>query len=76
MTDDAEQSDEDLTTGMMTGSDAGEPGDGGGSALPLDADEQAILAELRRPGTPVVEAVEDSEAVERAIADETPLTDS
>ena len=59
-------------SGMMTGSDAGEPGE----HLPgpeLTDDERALLDTLSEPTVPVVEAVEDGDSVVRAAEDDAPL---
>lgn len=59
-------------TGMMSGSDAGEPGE----HLPgpeLAEDERALLSSLSEPAEPVVEAVEDGDGVVRAAEDDAPL---
>ena len=59
-------------SGMATGNDEAPP-DGGPSHAPLDADEQAMLDNLRQPGPYVVEPVEETLAAEMAVADDAPL---
>lgn len=57
-------------TAMATGNDDSPPGDV--PRGPLDAEERAVLAELRQGGgEPVIgTAAEDSPAVERAVQDD------
>jgi hypothetical protein len=60
--------------GMASGSDAGTPGEGDHPTVDdLTPDELALLAELRRPGPYVVDAVEDSPAAAAAADDDAPL---
>jgi hypothetical protein len=61
-------------TGMATGNDEGRPGEVLGDGT-LDAEEHAVLDELRRGGGDVVvtDAEEDSAAVERAVEDDAPV---
>ena len=59
-------------TAMATGNDQGEPGHP--DARPLAADERALLEELQEPGEGEAEpAVEDSQEVAAAAADDAPL---
>lgn len=66
------------TTGMATGSDAGEAGEPPVNQ-PLDQADEALLNELERPGAEVVtDPVEESPAAAAAADDDAPLplTDS
>ncbi|MDX6244692.1 MAG: hypothetical protein QOE76_2415 [Frankiales bacterium] len=57
-------------TAMMTGSEAGDPGDRSGDALPLTESEKALLAALVSGSGQPVEA---SEETVRAASDDTVL---
>jgi len=59
-----------LTSGMDTGSDQGEPGDRGGP--PADPEEVAAL-EAEPAGDDIGPTVEDDPAVAEAVADDAPL---
>jgi hypothetical protein len=60
-------------TAMMSGSDAGEPGEHLGPA-DLEPDEQRLLSALARDVTrPATDAPEDSAAAAEAAEDEAPL---
>ena len=66
-------SDTDPDTAMHSGSDAGEPGDRGGTG-PLRPDENALLEELQKPGGDADGGFpEESEAAARAADDDAPL---
>lgn len=60
---------------MDTGSDAGAAGDHLAD-LALTPDELALLAQLRQPGTDVVQPIEQSAAEEAAVDDDSPLATS
>lgn len=57
---------------MGTGSEEGTPGRGR-EDLPLDPDEQRLLAELKRSGPDAVAPVEDTPEAAAAVADDAPL---
>ena len=57
---------------MDTGSDAGAAGDHLAD-LALTPDELALLAQLRQPGTDVVQPIEQSAAEEAAVDDDSPM---
>jgi hypothetical protein len=59
-------------TGMMTGSEGGDPGDRDGESLPLTESEKALLANLVSGSHP---SVESSDETARAASDDTPLPD-
>jgi len=60
-------------TAMMSGSDAGEPGEHLGPA-DLEPDERRLLAALEQDATnPDIDAPEDSDAAAEAAEDEAPL---
>ena len=66
-------SDTDPDTAMHSGSDAGEPGERGGTT-PLRPDEEAVLEELQSSeGNAEGEFPEESEAAGRAADDDAPL---
>ncbi len=66
-------SDTDPDTAMHSGSDAGEPGERGGTG-PLGPDENALLEELQNAGGDAGgDFPEESEAAARAADDDTPL---
>jgi hypothetical protein len=59
---------------VASGSGAGAPGEApSGDLDELSPDERALLEELRRPGRPVVEPVEEDEQVAAAARDDAPL---
>jgi hypothetical protein len=60
---------------MDTGSESGAAGDHLAD-LALTPDELALLAQLRQPGTDVVQPIEQSAAEEAAVDDDSPLSGS